>query len=99
MSRSTAAVLAVLLASLAVPAPAGASSVSLTFLSNEQTGAHQEERSDLYKLTYAADPGEANRVEITGYSASLRIADPGAVIRPGPFCQADGDGEAPPSSR
>jgi hypothetical protein len=68
----------VLLAALALPGSARAATVSLI---PEDLG---------LRLTYAAAPGEANRLLITEVAGALIVRDDGARIRPGASCTAFG---------
>jgi hemolysin type calcium-binding protein len=75
---------------LAIAAPAQAATVSLEFLGRSSAGPHGEQ-NELYRLNYAAAPGEANRLTLdTADYPNVRVRDTGAPLGPGAGCHTDG---------
>jgi Ca2+-binding RTX toxin-like protein len=84
----------VLIAVAAAPGGAGASAVRVL-----RTQGSNGRGTDITKtMTYVADPGEANALDVAAAGASpapagavrrYRLTDPGATIRPGPGCRAE----------
>jgi serralysin len=74
---------------LLVPASASASEVKLHFVGADSDG-RGGPVSYSYSFEYKADSGEANRLQVSGSPAELRVQDSGAAIRAGENCAPDG---------
>ena len=75
------------LGALACAPAAGAGTASTRYL---YTTGDSKVFSEVWSMSYSAAPGETNRLTVRGDRFSIRIADAGAPITPGPGCRADG---------